>query len=97
MNKKVTVTLRLTVDEEKILDRLARAHGTTRSEALRTALIGEAARVERTQTLSAHERLKRYIPAQGSMVKGGKRPDALDSKRLWLEHLLRKHRAIRPR
>lgn len=97
MNKTVTITLRLTVDEERILDRLARAQGATRSEALRAALIGEAARIEKTQTLSAHERLKRYIPAKGSKVRGGKRPDALDSKRLWLEHLLRKHRAIRPR
>lgn len=96
MNKTVTITLRLTVEEERILDRMAKAQGTSRSEALRAALIEEAARIERKQNLSGYEQLKRYIPAKGSMVKGGKRPDALDSKRLWLEHLLRKHRAIRP-
>lgn len=96
MNKKVTITLRLTVDEERILDRVARARGTTRSEALRTALIMEAARIERTQNMSGHEQLKRYIPAKGSGLKGGKKPSALDSKRLWIEDLERKHRALRP-
>ncbi len=96
MKKKVTITLRLTVDEEKILDRVARAHGATRSEAMRTALIGEAARIARTENLSGHDQLKRYIPAKGSAWKG-KRPNALDSGRLWAEHLEAKHRALRPR
>ncbi|MDP3542042.1 MAG: DUF6290 family protein [Elusimicrobiota bacterium] len=96
MNKKVTITLRLTVDEEKILDRIARAHGATRSEAIRTALIGEAARIARTENLSGHDQLKRYIPAEGSW-KGGKKPSALDSARIWAEDLEAKHRALRPR
>lgn len=96
MNKKVTITLRLTVDEEKILDRVARAHRATRSEAIRTALLGEAARIARTQNLSGHDQLKRYIPAVGS-GKGGKKPSALDSSRIWAEDLEAKHRALRPR
>lgn len=96
MNKRVTITLRLTAEEEKILDRVARAQGTTRSEALRAALIRESVRIERTQSLSGHEQLKRYIPAKGSGLKGGKKPNALDGKRLWAEHVERKHREIRP-
>lgn len=94
MNKTVTITLRLTVDEEKILDRIARAHRATRSEAIRTALLGEAARIARAENLSGHDRLKRYIPAKGS---GRKDLSALDSKRLYVEHLVEKHRALRPR
>lgn len=96
MNKTVTITLRLTADEEKILDRVARAHGATRSEAMRTALLGEAARIERNMTMSGYERLKRYIPAKGSAWKG-KRPNALDDSRAWAEALEAKHREIRPR
>ncbi len=96
MKKTVTITLRLTADEEKILDRVARAHGATRSEAMRTALMGEAARIERTMNTSGYERLKRYIPAKGSAWKG-KRPNALDDSRTWAEDLEAKHRAIRPR
>lgn len=96
MNKKVTITLRLTVDEERILDRVARAQRTTRSEALRAALMAESIRIERTQSLSGHEQMKRYIPAKGSGLKGGKKLNALDGKRLWAEHVERKHRAIRP-
>jgi len=92
----VTITLRLTGDEEKTLDRVARAHGASRSEALRAALIAEAARLERVETMSAHDRLKRYIPAKGSAGKG-KRPSALDSRRQFTEYLEEKHRAIRRR
>ncbi len=95
MNKTVTITLRLTADEEKILDRVARAHGATRSEAIRTSLVGEAARIARSATLSAHDRLRRYIPAEGS-AKGAHRPSALDSGRQFTELLLEKHRALRP-
>lgn len=95
MNKKVTITLRLTVDEERILDRVARAQGTSRSETLRAALIAEASRLERRQYQSAYEQIKRYIPAKGSGWKG-RRPSALDSKRVWAEDIERKHRAIRP-
>ncbi|MBI2386209.1 MAG: ribbon-helix-helix protein, CopG family [Elusimicrobia bacterium] len=94
MNKTVTITLRLTADERKVLDRVARAHGATRSEAIRTALLGEAARIARTENLSGHERLKRYIPAKGS---GRKDLSALDSSRIWAEDLEAKHRALRPR
>jgi len=96
MNKKVTITLRLTVDEERMLDRVAKAQGTSRSETLRAALIAEAFRLDRKQNLSCYEQIKRYIPAKGSGLKGGKKPNALDSKRIWLEDLERKHRAIRP-
>jgi hypothetical protein len=92
----VTITLRLTGDEEKTLDRVARAHGASRSEALRAALIAEAARLERVETMSAHDRLKRYIPAKGGAGKG-KRPSALDSRRRFIEYLEETHRAIRPR
>ena len=94
MKKTVTITLRLTADERKVLDRVARAHRATRSEAIRTALIGEAARIARTENLSGHERLKRYIPARGS---GRKDLSALDSARIWAEDLEAKHRALRPR
>lgn len=92
----MTITIRLTVHEERILDRVARAQGTTRSKVLRGALIAEATRLERKQHLSAYEQIKRYIPAKGSGLKGGKRPSALDSKRIWAEDIERKHRAIRP-
>ena len=94
MKKTVTIPWRLTADERKVLDRVARAHRATRSEAIRTALIGEAARIARTENLSGHERLKRYIPARGS---GRKDLSALDSARIWAEDLEAKHRALRPR
>lgn len=95
MKKTVTITLRLTDSEEKTLDRVARAHGASRSEALRAALSTEAARLERIETMSAYDRLKRYIPAKGS-AKKGKRPSALDGARAWVDHLVEKHRALRP-
>lgn len=95
MKKSVTITLRLTAAEEKILDRVARAHGATRSEAMRASLLGEAARIERAESASAYDRLKGYIPARPSVWEG-KRPSALDSSRTWAEDLKEKHRALRP-
>jgi len=63
MNRKVTITLRLTAEEEKVLDRVARSLRATRSEALRAVLREKGAGLEREETMSAHERLKHYIPA----------------------------------
>lgn len=90
MNKKVTITLRLTVDEEKMLDRVARSHGATRSEAIRTALVGEAARIARTENLSVHDQLKRYIPERRGPVR--RRSLALNASEEFLKIVQEKHR-----
>lgn len=69
MKKSVTITLRLTPEEERVLDRVARALRATRSGALRAALRGEGRRLERERDMSAHEHLKRYIPANAGPVR----------------------------
>lgn len=70
MNRKVTITLRLTAEEEKVLDRVARALRATRSEALRAVLKDKAASLAREETMTAHDHLKRYIPeSRGPMRK----------------------------
>ncbi len=96
MKKTVTITLRLTPEEERVLDRVARDRRATRSGALRAVLKDEGLRLAREETMSIHDRLKRYIPAQGSAWKG-KRPSARDSSRQFADYLLEKHRALRPR
>lgn len=70
MKKTVTITLRLTAEEEKVLDQVARALRATRSEALRAVLRDKGRRLEREEGMSAHERLKHYIPeARGPVCK----------------------------
>lgn len=69
MKKKVIITLRLTVDEEKILERVARALRATRSEALRAALREKSARLEREETMTAYDRIKHYIPEKTGPVR----------------------------
>jgi hypothetical protein len=95
MKRTVTITLRLTSDEKKTLDRVARALKTTPSEALRSVLREEAAKMSRVESLSAHDRLKRYIPAEGS-ARGRRKPSALNSGEQFAKLLLEKHRALRP-
>jgi hypothetical protein len=95
MRKTVTITLRLTSDEEKVLDRVARALKATRSEALRAALKDKGLRLEREATMSVHDRLKHYIPERRGPVR--KRSLALNSSEEFLKILQEQHRAIRPR
>ncbi len=69
MNRKVTITLRLTAEEEKILDRVARSLRATRSEALRAVLKDKAKVLEREEKMTVHDRLKHYIPAADGPVR----------------------------
>lgn len=70
MKKTVTITLRLTTEEEKVLDRVARELRATRSEALRAVLRDKGRRLEREEGMTAHDRLKHYIPeARGPVRK----------------------------
>lgn len=64
MKRTVTITLRLTVEEEKVLDRVARELRASRSEALRAVLMDRGAKLEREKTMTAHDLLKHYIPEQ---------------------------------
>ena len=95
MKKTVMITLRLTVDEKRTLDQVALSLRTTPSEALRSVLRGEAEKMSRLETSSAHDRLKRYIPAKGS-GRGRKQFSALNSGKQFAELLWEKHRALRP-
>ena len=69
MKKTVTITLRLTADEEKVLDRVARDLRANRSEALRAVLREKGLRLEREETMSIHDRLKHYIPERRGPVR----------------------------
>jgi hypothetical protein len=95
MKKTVTITLRLTPEEEKVLDRVARALRATRSEALRAVLKDEGLRLEREETMSAHDHLKRYIPENRGPVR--KRSLALNVSEEFLKIVLEKHRGRRSR
>lgn len=95
MNRKVTITLRLTAEEEKVLDRVARALRATRSEALRAVLKDRGLRLEREETMSVHDRLKHYIPAARGPVR--KRSLAYNASEEFYKILKEKHDARRPR
>lgn len=95
MKKTVTVTLRLTPEEERVLDRVARALRATRSEALRAVLKDEGLRLAREQALSAHEHLKRYIPVNPGPVR--RRSLARGASAGFLEIVEEKHRGRRAR
>ena len=70
MKKTVTITLRLTTEEEKVLDRVARELRATRSEALRAVLRDKGRRLELEEGMSVHDHLKHYIPeARGPVRK----------------------------
>ena len=89
MKKTVTITLRLTIEEEKVLDRVASALQATRSEALRAVLRDQGRRLEREEGMSAHDRLKHYIPQQRGPVR--KRSNALNVREEVLKIILEKH------
>ena len=89
MKKTVTITLRLTPDEEKVLDRVAREMRATRSEALRAVLKDKGRRLEREETMSIHDRLKHYIPERVGPVR--KRSLAKNVKEEFLKYVLEKH------
>ncbi|MDD5301622.1 MAG: hypothetical protein PHS14_00820 [Elusimicrobia bacterium] len=89
MKKTVTITLRLTPEEEKVLDRVARALRATRSEALRAVLKDRGLRLEREETMSVHDRLKHYIPERRGPVR--KRSLALNASEEFLKTVLEKH------
>jgi hypothetical protein len=91
MRKTVTITLRLTLEEEKVLNRVARVLRTTRPEALRAVLKDAGLRLKREESMSAHDRLKHYIPERRGPVK--KRSVALHSSQEFLKMLQRKHRS----
>ena len=70
MKKTVTITLRLTTEEEKVLDRVARELRATRSEALRAVLRDKGRRLESEKGMTVHDHLKHYIPeARGPVRK----------------------------
>ena len=70
MKRTVTITLRLTSGEEKVLDRVARELRATRSEALRAVLRDKGRRLEQEEGMSVHDHLKHYIPeARGPVRK----------------------------
>lgn len=95
MNRKVTITLRLTADEEKILDRVARSLRATRSEALRAVLKDKAKVLEREEKMTVHDRLKQYIPAADGPVK--KRSVARNASEEFYNMLKEEHDARRSR
>jgi predicted transcriptional regulator len=89
MKKTVTITLRLTPEEEKVLDRVARALRATRSEALRAVLKDKGLRLEREESMSAHDRLKHYIPEALGPLR--KRSLALNASEEFLKIVQEKH------
>jgi hypothetical protein len=89
MKKTVTITLRLTPEEEKVLDRVARELRATRSEALRAVLRDKGRRLEQEEGMSVHDRLKHYIPEQRGPVR--KRSNALNVREEVLKIILEKH------
>lgn len=89
MKKTVTITLRLTPEEEKVLDRVARALRATRSEALRAVLKDRGLRLEREETMTVHDRLERYIPEARGPVR--KRSLALNVSEEVLKIIQEKH------
>ena len=89
MKKTVTITLRLTTEEEKVLDRVARELRATRSEALRAALRDQGRRLENEKGMTAYDHLKRYIPEQRGPVR--KRSNALNVREEVLKIILEKH------
>lgn len=94
MKKTVTITLRLTPEEEKVLDRVARALKATRSEALRAVLKDKGRRLEREEGMSAHDLLKGYIPQVRGPVR--KRSLARDVGDEFYKIVKEKHLARRP-
>lgn len=62
MKRKVAVKLSFNAADKRLLDWVARAQGVTRPEALRRALLEEAAQIERDKEPTVHEQLKKYIP-----------------------------------
>lgn len=90
MKKTVTITLRLTPGEEKVLDRVARALRATRSEALRAVLKDKSASLEREETMTAYDHLKRHIPESRGPVR--KRSLALNASEEFYKIVLEKHR-----
>ena len=95
MKKTVTITLRLTPEEEKVLDRVARALRATRSEALRAVLKEKARGLEREETMTAYDHLKRYIPESREPMR--KRSLAANVSDEFYKIVLEKHRTRRPR
>lgn len=93
MKKTVTITLRLTSEEEKVLDRVARALRATRSEALRAVLRDKGLRLEREETMTVHDRLKHYIPEARGPVR--KRSLALNASDEFYKIVQEKHRGRR--
>ena len=89
MKKTVTITLRLTTEEEKVLDRVARELRATRSEALRAVLKDKGARLEREETMSAYDHFKPYIPERRGPVR--KRSLALNVSEEFLKFVQEKH------
>ena len=77
------------MEEEKVLDRVARELRATRSEALRAALRDKGRQLEREEGMSAHDRLKHYIPLQSGPVR--KRSNALNVREEVLKIILEKH------
>jgi len=89
MKKTVTITLRLTPEEEKVLDRVAHALRATRSEALRAVLKDKGLSLQREETMTAHDWLKSYIPESKGPMR--KRSNALNVKEEVLKIILEKH------
>ena len=84
-----TVTITLTLEEEKILNRVAREFRTTRAGALRVALREAGRKLDREETMSAHDWLKRYIPEKRGPVR--KRSNALNVREEVLKIIQEKH------
>ncbi len=92
MRKPVTITVRLTTNDEKALRRVMLAMGVSRSEAMRGALADKAEKIARLETMSAHERMKHLIPPKNGG--GGRR--SFDTGRQFLDILEEKRRGRRP-
>lgn len=94
MKKTVTITLRLTTEEEKVLDRVARALRATRSEALRAVLRDKGRGLEREESMSAYDHLRRYIPESRGPVR--RRSLASNASEEFYKILREKHRGRGP-
>jgi hypothetical protein len=94
MKRTVTITLRLTAEEEKVLDRVASELRASRSEALRAVLRDRGAKLVREETMTAHDFLKHYIPKQRGPLR--KRSLAENVSEEFHKIVLEKHRGRRP-
>lgn len=91
--KTITVTFRVPAALERRVAAYARDRGLSRSDVLRTALDRLLADEERGEAATLRDQLAPWI---GVVDSGGRHP-AREHKRIFAEHVERKHRARRPR